>query len=146
MGKLRHPFMVFRGSLPEVEVLLDPNATPEEKARARMARNDSIDVVKSFAERNTQRGRHKEDHAKRDLIMAGLKRDAHGKPVRGEPARLATLHNVSRRTVEKWIEQLSKSPTRSAEAVRADSRAVYYGKMLRHQSSVAGRQRKKRAR
>lgn len=146
MGKLRYPFIVFRGSLPEVERLHDSNASPDEKDRARKEVNALIELAKAIADRNTQRSRHKDNHDLRDGIMAGLRRDARGKPVRGEPKRLASIHDVSPRTIQKWIEQLSKPPAKGADAVLADQRTVYYAKMLRHQNSLAGSQRKKRIR
>jgi hypothetical protein len=137
------PFMVFAESLPEAARLHDPNTPADEKDRIRRDVNASIDVVKEFAERNTQKGRNAAELAARARVMGDLQVDARGKPKRGEPSRLAAVHNIPVVKVRKWIEQLRKPPRGGAESVPDDWRAVYYGKMLSRERSAIGRQRNK---
>jgi hypothetical protein len=141
--KLTTPWMVFAEQVPEAARLHDPSISADERDRIRRGVRDSIDVVKEFADRNTQRGRHAADHAKRERVMAGLRVDARGKPKRGEPSRLAAAHGVPVIKIRKWIEQLRKTPRKGSESVQDDWRTVVYGKMLRHERSMAGRQRTK---
>lgn len=142
MSKTPFPFMVFSESLPEAQRLHDPNTSTEEKERIRWKLEDTLDLVKSVADRNTQSGRHKDNYKKREQVLKELRRDKRGKPLRGEPGRLASLHKISRRTVEKWIIQVSKAP-KGPVVVGDDWQTVYYGQMLRHQNSLAARKKRK---
>lgn len=152
--KPRYPFMVFRGAikLPDdrdpYTVLHDPNASTEDKDAVRRWLNAKRDVAVSTAERDTQKERHKKDHDRRNNVLAELKIDEEtGRPMRGEPRRLADKHGVPLATVQGWIEQ------RDAELRRArpkgyptGSRAVYHGLALSAWYRAAGRHPKKRAR
>jgi hypothetical protein len=138
-----YPFMVFAEAVPQAARLADAKTTPDERAMILREVRDTIDIVKSVVDRNTQSGRHKKNHERRDRIMAKLRRDEHGAPVRGETKRLARRYGVSTRTVEKWIAQLRRAPARGSEAVPDDWRTVYVGEGLRHQYRVAAHRRRK---
>jgi hypothetical protein len=138
------PFMVFAEAVPQSIRLADSKIPPEERARLLRDVNDSIDIVKAVADRNTQSGRHKKNHERRDRVLAGLRRDEHGVPLRGEPKRLANRHRVSVRTVEKWIAQLRRTRMKGAEAVLVDWRTVALGERVRHVNQAAARKRRKR--
>jgi len=140
--KPEYPFMVFAESLPDAESLSDPNISASEKERIDFRVDDTIQLVKDFADRNTQKGRHAANHAERDRVMGDLRRDARGKPKRGEPSRLAEAHGVRVIKVRKWIAQILKSAPKGSEAVPDDWRTVYYGQMLRRQRSEAAKKRK----
>jgi len=95
------------------------------------------------ADRNTQKGRHEKNHVTRKRVMDDLKRNARGRPLRGEPSRLARDHGVPVIKVRKWIEQLKNAPLGS-EAIPNDWRTVYYGHALRLQRSSAAQRSTKR--
>ncbi len=139
----QYPFMVFAESLPEATRLADSNTPLAERAQILREVNAVVDVVKSVVDRNTQQGRHEKSHAARKRVMDDLRRDARGRPLRGEPSRLARDHGVPVVKVRKWIEQLKNAPLGS-EAIPSDWRTVYYGKALRFQRSTAARRSKKR--
>jgi hypothetical protein len=143
-AKPEWPFMVFAESLPQAGRLADPNTPADERDTIRREINAVMDMVKDVADRNTQRGRHEKDYEKRARVMADLKRNALGKPLRGEPARVAELHGVRVIQVRKWIEQLKKAPRKGSAAIQGDWRTIYYGQALRHQRSVAARRAKNR--
>ena len=138
------PFMVFAEMVPEAERLNDPHTPADEKERIEFRVEDDIEVVTKFADRNTQKGRHKLDIGQRDRVMGDLRRDARGKPVRGEPRRLHEAHGVPLAKVRKWIEQTLKSPRRGSESFPHDWRTVVYGQMLRREQSRIARQKYKR--
>jgi transposase-like protein len=131
--------MVFAESMPAATRLADKNTPADERKRIISDVKDTIDITKSIADRNSQVGRHEANHARRDRVMADY---VPGK--RGEPKRLASLHGVSRRTVEKWIDQLRAAAPAGSAAVPDDWRTVYVGQRLRQQNSVAGKKRRAR--
>jgi hypothetical protein len=147
-GKKSFGFMVFREAfnLPDgrnrITLMNDPNTPTDVRDKIRQDFNDSVDVVKEVADRNTQRGRHAANHATRERVMAGLQIDR-GKPKRGEPSRLAALHGVPVNKVRKWVEQLRTAPRSGSAAIRLTWLTVYQGESLRHRNRLAGRQRKK---
>lgn len=139
MGKRRqpqYPFMVFAESIPAAMRLADKSTPADERKRIISEVKETIDIVKAIADRNAQVGRHEANHARRDRVMADY---VPGR--RGEPKRLASLHGISRRTVEKWIEQLRTAAPKGGEAVPSDWRTVYVGERLRQQNRVAGKKR-----
>jgi hypothetical protein len=138
VSKVQYPFLVFGESVPEAALLADPKTPADEKERLRFKVDEDIRAARRVANRDTQRGRHRENHERRDAVMQGLVRDKRGKPMRGEPRRLAKLHNLPVIKVRKWIEQLRVEHP-GASAVRDDWRTVVYGRMLRHQHREVAR-------
>jgi hypothetical protein len=136
--------MVFAEALPQPARLADPNTPAAEKDLIRREVNALVETVKSVADRNTQQDRHEKHHEKRARVMADLKVDARGKPMRGEPKRLADVHDVRVAQVRKWVEQLKAAPSKGSQAIPDDWRTVYYGQALRHQRSSAASRLKKR--
>ena len=128
--------MVFAESIPAAMRLADKSTPADERARIISEVKDTIDIAKAIADRNSQVGRHEANRARRDRVMADY---VPGK--RGEPKRLASLHGVSQRTVEKWIEQLRGAAPIGSAAVPDDWRTMYIGQRLRQQNSVAGKKR-----
>jgi hypothetical protein len=144
-AKVPYPFMTFAEQVPEAAQLLDPTTSADEKELILWKIEDDIEIVRSIADRDTQRDRHAANHAERTRVMNDLRLDARGKPERGEPSRLAAAHGVRVAKIRKWVEQLRQATPKGAEAVADDWRTVCYGQMLRKQRSVAGGQRGKLA-
>lgn len=151
------PFMVFHEAfdLPDgrnrVDLLNDPNAPAADRDAVRADFHTSVEVARDIAQRNTQQARHEKNHAKRDRVLADMKRDARGGPARGEPKRLADLHGVSLTRVRKWIEQdrAGKPTTPTSPRLQwetTDWQTIYHGEALRAQQRRAGRARKKNSR
>jgi hypothetical protein len=128
--------MVFAEAVPAARRLADPNTPPEERERLKHDAEASIAAARDTAERDTQRARHEANHARRDQVMADY---VPGK--RGEPKRLARLHNVPTRTVETWIRQMKVRVPVIDDAAWNDWRAVYIGEGIRHRNRLAGRRR-----
>jgi transposase-like protein len=142
-------FMVFSEmlDLPDgtnrAELLNNPNTPGQVKDAIRRDINQSKETVAAIAQRDTQRERHAENHERRDRVLAGLVRDQRGKPKYGEAKRLAKLHGVDVRQVQKWIQQVRKSSARPATALFDDWSTVIEGEMIREQNRAAARRPKK---
>jgi hypothetical protein len=148
------PFMVFHEAfdLPDgrnrITLLNDPNTPADVKDAIRRDFKASLETAEQMAKRDTQRARHAKNHELRDRVMADLRRDLRGRPLRGEPKRVAALHDVPVLRVRKWIEQLRGKPLPPSSSARqkrglADWRTVYYGEALRAQNRSAARHPKK---
>jgi hypothetical protein len=137
------PFTVFAEAVPQAARLADPKVSQQEKDRIRRDANTSIDVAKTHYQRNTQKGRHGENHEKRARVMIELRCAQNGKPERGEPSRLAQRHHVSVKQVRKWIEQLRELASKGTGELPDDWRTVYVGEGIRHKYRLAGRLRHK---
>jgi hypothetical protein len=153
--KPQFPFMVFHEAfdLPDgrnrITLLNDPNTSADVKDAIRRDFKASLETAEQMAKRDTQRARHARNHDLRDRVMADVRRDSRGRPLRGEPKRVAALHDVPVLRVRKWIEQLRGKPLTPSSLSRyrwgsADWRTVYYGEALRAQNRVAARHPKKR--
>jgi hypothetical protein len=136
------PWMVFAEAVPDAARLHDPNVSGDEKDRIRREVRSLVEVVRDIADRNTQKGRHAANHAQRERVLRDLRVDARGKPMRGEPSRLAEAHGVPLVKVRKWIEQSRKPSPKGRDAIPYDWRTVYYGQALRRQRSDAAKKRK----
>jgi len=132
------PFMVFCEAIPEAQQLANPNTPTEERERILRELKDTIDVVKAVADGDTQPGRHRANRERRNSIIRDLRVDAHGKPLWGEPRRLALKHKVPLAQVRKWIAQV-QHPRKGSEAIPDDWRSVYVGQRLRYQKRLAGK-------
>ncbi|HEX4050504.1 MAG TPA: hypothetical protein VHY19_06480 [Steroidobacteraceae bacterium] len=141
-SKLPWPFMVFREQVPELAPLADPKTSPEERERILREVKAAQEVVQRDADRNTQRARHADSHERRAKVIADLRRDANGKPLRGEPKRLAAEHHVDVAQVRKWIEQLRRSPPGSLQGLTS-VQAYAYGQMIRNRNRAAARRKPK---
>ena len=145
------PFMVFSEAfdLPDGRnacgVLNDPNTPQEERDALRRGFNDDEEIAFATARRDTQEARHAENHRERDMIMADLRRDADGKPVRHEPKRLAGKYNVAEKKIRKWIEQLAGKTSFEPPAFGSDWRIVYHGQALRAWYRDNGKRKRKGA-
>jgi hypothetical protein len=150
---LEFPFLVFHEAFTRpdgtnsVDLLHDPNTPKELRDEVRRDFKHSLETVASFVERNTKRGRHAMNHAKRDLVLADMRVDPRGKPQRGEPQRLADKHGISIVRIRKWIEQSRRNPpvttTARLQWETTDWQTIYYGEALRAQNRSAGRKTKK---
>lgn len=136
--KPAYPFMVFRESfrLPDgrdpFTVLNDPNASPDEKEKIRQRFNDDVEIARSTVDRDSQRARHRINHARRAKVLADLQLGANDRPRRGEPKRLARKHGIALATVQGWIEQWDKERRRvPSKGLPNDWRTVTYGRLLR---------------
>lgn len=143
-------FMVFSEMLDlpdgtnKAKLLTDPNTPADIKDPIRRNINQSLETVMAIAQRDTQQERHAENHQRRDSVLADLRCDDSGKAKRGEPKRLAGLHGVPVRQVQKWIEQRRKAMARPAIGPMPDDwTTVIEGEMLREQNRAAGRHPKK---
>ncbi len=144
--KVQYPtFMVFAESVPESIKLHDPATTLDERAQILTKANADMDVARAFSDRNTQQGPNAGARELRDRVMRDLKRNTNGRPQRGEPKRLATLHDIPVSRVRDWIRDMRKPARAGGNALPDDWRTVYYGQAVRHQARIAGRQRTKKS-
>jgi hypothetical protein len=135
--------MVFNESLGGKAEALAASDTPSDvKAKIRADIKDSLETVAEVGARNRQQGRWATRYELRDRVMAGLQRDASGKPKRKEPKRLAREHNIPVRQIEKWIAQLRATAAKPALRAPTDWRDIYHGEALRHHYRLLGRQPK----
>ncbi len=146
-AKIQYPtFMVFAEAVPDAARLADSKTPPNERARIRDRVNWAMDAARSAADRNTQQLRHAPAIRLRNSVMRDLRCDARGKPLRGEPQRLADKNpGVTVHRIQKWIEQLRRQRA-GGIALPDDWRTVYYGEAVLNQTREAGRRRHKKSR
>jgi hypothetical protein len=140
-AKIEYPtFGVFAEAVPDAARLADPSTPARERLRIEERANWAVGAARDAADRNTQLRRHAENHERRAKVMQGLRRDANGKPLRGEPKRLAGANpGVTVRQIQKWIEQLRQPALSGGEVLPDDWSTVYYGEAVLQQTREAGR-------